>query len=324
MTSTQSLRYQVAARVLAGLQRRPWRREAVCSRRRLAALTMAVVGYMAEAHAPLADTASMLFDDFSGGRLDPAKWLAVEKNWGGQVGGVDYNGGVIAENVVLSGGRLKLIVTGNRYDGLLRGVNRDGSRRDDGKRVGASIATREYFGSGRYEVRMQIIPRLGVVSAMWTFHYQEIAGKGIVNHEIDVELPGRPTADAPPSFAFALMNTWTGEAEDEHSTRYVRLQQPLNDRQFHIYRFDWYSGSASEKPRIEFYIDDRLHATATSHVPFLRSRFYIGAWFPKYWAGEPDFSLDALEVDWVRITPFPGMNDEAGHETYPMSGLLKP
>lgn len=45
----------------------------------------------------------VFYDDFSSGTLDPDKWLVAYKNWGGKVTEngekVDYNGGVIPQNV---------------------------------------------------------------------------------------------------------------------------------------------------------------------------------------------------------------------------------
>ena len=65
---------------------------------------------------------------------------------------------------------------------------------------------------------------------LWTFHYQEfypgdpeyiskpVGGDDYyaVNHEIDIELPGRPRpANVDIGFDRALMNTWVGENDDE-------------------------------------------------------------------------------------------------------------
>ena len=90
----------------------------------------------------------------------------------------------------------------------MKGINKDRSLRADGKRVGGAIATKDYFGSGSYEVRMKVLPKFGVSSAIWTFHYQEYypghpeyVAKPVgapdyyaSNHEIDIEMPGRPGA----------------------------------------------------------------------------------------------------------------------------------
>ena len=271
-----------------------------------------------------AATLQPFFDDFPGTTLDQEKWFIVEKNWGGQVNGIDINGGVIRDNVCVQDGLLLLSANGNSFAGKLRGVNRDGTRRADGRRVGAAVATREFFGSGRYEVRMCIIPRLGVASAMWIFHYQETSSGQIINHEIDIELPGRAHLGGDPDYRFALASAWRGEGESEHTTHYAPLGRSLADNKFHVYRFDRFSGSDAIHPHVDFFIDNKLFTTITSHVPSFIGRLYIGAWFPRLWAGEPQFEQEVLKIDWVRITPFADMHDVSGTETYPAAGMIKP
>src|SRR5690606_5767777 len=136
-----------------------------------------------------------------------------------------------------------------------------------GKRVGAAIATKEYFASGRYEVHMKVAPEFGACTAMWTFHYQEYypgdpeykekhVGGGdyyAINHEIDIEFPGRPgPAHQGFSFEKALFNTWIGENEDEYTTNYVDLGFSVADGRFRTYRFDWHTGGNGETARVEF------------------------------------------------------------------------
>ena len=137
--------------------------------KRLVSVLTAALMLLTVQPAPAAgDAADVFCDDFSGSAPDPAKWLIAEKNWGGTVteNGItaDYNGGVLAENVALRDGCLVLTGYGNQYDGAVRGINRDGTRRADGKRCGAAIATREYFASGSYEIRARIAPELGCCS----------------------------------------------------------------------------------------------------------------------------------------------------------------
>lgn len=243
-------------------------------------------------------------DDFNGNALDRAKWLVAHRNWGGKLpDGTDYNGGVVPEAVSVSEGMLRLRVHGDRYQGPVRGIGSDRSSRPTGQRVGGAIATRRYFGPGRYEARIKIAPVLGAASAMWTFYYREAAGGQIVNHEIDIELPGRPTAEhRDPSFDHALFSARLTEEDNAATTVYKRLARTLADGEFHIYRFDWITDAATG-PKIEYRIDGVLHATITSHVPFISGRLWLGAWFPRYWAGKPDFAEAEMLVDWVRITP---------------------
>ena len=170
------------------------------AKRILSAALIVALSFTVYTPANAEDTAvsDVFYEGFNGSSLDSDKWLISEKNWGGTVtvNGVkqDYNGGVITENVSLRDGNLVLTGLGNNYEGELRGINRDKSRRADGKRCGGAIATREYFGSGSYEIRARIAPELGCCSAMWTFEYEEdYSGDTltIVNHEIDIEFPGR-------------------------------------------------------------------------------------------------------------------------------------
>ena len=265
----------------------------------------------------------VFYEDFSGFELATDKWLIAEKNWGGTVtvDGVeqDYNGGVIADNVAVRDGNLILTGLGNNYTGGLRGINRDKSSRTDGKRCGGAVATREYFGSGSYEIRAKIAPELGCCSAMWTFEYEEDYSGGelkITNHEIDIEFPGRD-ANNDFSLSHVLCTTWLTEEDYKTYSVYCGDQ---TDGEFHTYRFDWHTGDEEETPRVEYYFDGELIHTATEYIPTNESRFWLGLWFPKGWAGTPDFGQTEFEVDYVKITPFHESGDTPQHESYPENG----
>jgi len=119
------------------------------------------------------NAAKILFDNFNNSNLDASIWLVAEKAWG--IG----NGGVVSDNVSigfndkLGKNTLRLEAHGDRYIGNIKGVDRYGNRIEQTTRVGAAIATRDYFASGKYEVRMKLPENLGVCSALWTFHYEE-------------------------------------------------------------------------------------------------------------------------------------------------------
>lgn len=268
----------------------------------------------------------VFYDDFSSGTLDPDKWLVAYKNWGGKVTEngekVDYNGGVIPQNVSVQNGKLVLTGNGNLYQGDLKGVNKDGSQRADGKRTGAAIATKEYYASGSYEVVAKVSPELGACSAIWTFEYEENWDTGaITNHEIDIEMPGRPNAEKTnQSYQYALCNTWIGENEGEYRTGYTDIGVNQVDGAFHKYRFDWHTGDENEEARVEFYFDDVLVYTSKEYIPTNAGRLWLGLWFPNSWAGTPDFETSDFEIDSVKITPFHEAGDTAQNETYPEDG----
>lgn len=273
--------------------------------------------------AAVSDSDDIFYDDFTGSQLDTDKWLIAEKNWGGTVTEngetVDYNGGVIPENVAVRDGNLVLTGLGNLYEGEQRGINRDGSQRSDGKRCGGAVATREYYASGSYEIRARIAPVLGCCSAMWTFEYEEdYLGDDvkITNHEIDIEFPGR-NENGDFSLSHALCTTWI--TEEDYKTESVNCQNQA-DGEFHTYRFDWHTGDAAETSRVEYYFDDELIYTSYDFIPTNESRFWLGLWFPKNWAGTPDFDTAEFIVDYVKITPFHESGDTPQNESYPDSG----
>ena len=287
----------------------------------------------------------VFYDDFTSGIVDPAKWFAANKNWGGDIDldghGQNYNGGVVPANLYVRNGILQCEAHGNLYEGDVIGITKGEKPRADGKRVGACAVTREYYASGRYEIRAKVAPAKGVCCTMWTFEYEEIYDKDdpqfqgsgqyyVVNHEIDIEMPGRPSsAHKDIGYDYALCNTWIGEKGSEYTASHTKLPKRQDDGEFHTYRFDWHSGNedGSIRPRVEFYFDGELVQVNYTHIPFKAGRFWVGAWFPRGWAGTPDFDTSVFEVDWVKITPYHEENDRPQNETYgegPGCGLTDP
>ncbi len=281
-------------------------------------------------------TTEILYDDFRGG-LDSDTWLVVDKAWGGD------NGGLVPENVEIKDGLLMLKAHGDDYDGEVVGHN------DRTSRVGAGIATRDYYASGRYEVHARIPEVTGAASAFWTFHYVEHfpseeaywqEPSRVRNSEIDWEFPTslQNGADHDPiSFDNARVNSWGGKLGGEGAHHPGRVEI-INDGQFHTYGIDWHSGGDGELPRVIWTIDGEevyRHEGALfgqDNIPTQASRFWLGIWFPAAgykeqlegvyvdrvgWAGDPDFSEATLEIDWVRITPFNEANDRWEPETWP-------
>lgn len=288
--------------------------------------TVFPLGCGQEISRPSTEKPNSFFEDFSSTPLNENRWLVDERSRGGEINnGYSYNGGVLAKNVEVKDGYVYLHAYGNQYTGPIRGKNKDGSLRFDGKRTGATLVTKTYFASGRYEVRMKIIPVLGVVSTMWTFYYKEFypgdpeyvnkpvggADYWANNQEIDIELPGRPAAPAAGiGFDRALFNSWIGENDDEYTVGYTSLSPRVDDGQFHVFRFDWYTGGPGIPARVEMYIDNVWQATNTTHVPTVAGRLWIGPWFARNWAGTPNFDHEIMVIDWVRITPFWNPNDQ--------------
>ena len=281
-------------------------------------------------------TTEVLFDDFSG-PLDPERWLIVDKAWGGD------NGGLVPENVELSDGKLLLRANGDDYTGDVVGHG------DRSTRVGAGIATRDYYASGRYEVRARVPQVLGAASAFWTFHYIEYGPNDegfweepskIRNSEIDWEFPTAlqtGSDDDPISYDFARVNSWGGKLGGEGAHHPGRVEI-INDGEYHTYTIDWHAGGDGEVPRVIWLIDGEEvyrhegNEFGQDNIPYRASRFWLGIWFPAAgfkervdgetvsrvgWAGDPNFDQATLEIDWVRVTPFNEVNDRYEPETWP-------
>ena len=249
----------------------------------------------------------------------------MKKGWGGA------NGGVVPENVSIgpdNTGTTVLVLEshGDNYTGTVQGVDRLGDPKYNPngtpwvKRVGAVIASKEYFCFGRYEYEAKVVQVLGVASAFWHFHYVEIYpddprwdtyintlglhvssdGEGgyyiVRNNEIDIELPSHLDGGNPenPSLLNGKFNTWRGELQnyavpkndpaywEEYRDNYRALGINAADGQYHTYRYDWYHD------RVEFYIDDTLIVTNINNmfgynsmnIPDVASKVTIGPWFP--------------------------------------------
>ena len=300
----------------------------------LGGLTIAITAVRVLPVSASATAPEVFFDDFSGDSLNGDNWLVAEKSWGG------FNGGVVPENVSVSGGTLKLEGHGNLYQGNVAGVNRQLS---GGIRTGAAVATRQYYASGCYEVRARVAPVLGACSAIWTFQYEEhYPGDPVyeasgatgsymtVNHEIDIELPTANGTHPTPSFSCARFNTYT--AENRVNSNFHDLPYAVDDGEFHNYRFDWHTGNEEETARVDFYVDDIYICTSTKHVPTNAGRLWLGLWFPcaidsdhdgygdTGWTGTADFDTAVFEIDYVRITPFHESGDTIRPESYPKDG----
>ena len=183
---------------------------------------------------------------------------------------------------------------GDRYEGKLKGHGQK-------HRVGGALLSKKRYASGRYEIRAKICPQKGVLSAFWTYYHLHDS----VNHEIDFEFPGKighPGTQSNSPLDWGILTNWRGTSPKEHRSvnKYFGDQ---TDGNYHLYRFDWHTGSATERPRVEWYYDNKLIHTSYEAVPTRAARLWLGLWFP-CWIGPADFESDFMYIDWVKISSF--------------------
>ena len=240
------------------------------------------------------------FDDFNGTKLDRSVWEKVNSKWGEDSSKATH-GGVIPEHVFVKDGNLVIKANGNFYKGNVWGHGQK-------TKVGGAVTTKKKFASGRYEIRAKICPQVGALSAFWTYYYKH----DTINHEIDFEFPGRnqsPNSPETSDINWGLMTNWRGVGEKDHRNADMYFGDQT-DGQYHLYRFEWHTGGNNEKPRVEWYYDNKLMHTSYETVPDIASKFWIGIWFP-WWIGRADFSTDYMYVDWIKITPFREPGDKS-------------
>ncbi len=262
------------------------------------------------------DYDNAFFDDFSNG-VNHDNWYIGNQAWGGS------NGGVIPENVSYTDdGILLLRGNGGYYQqNELTGVGDV----KDGRYTGAALISKFLVQSGRYEIKMKVLPRLGACTAFWTYAY-EFTNE--LNHEIDIELPGGNQSGVP-TFE-KLLNTNYHKENRSHSQDIkvadaLKMQELyLNDGEWHTFGFDWYSS----EEKIIYYIDNKITAISENFIPYLQCRLWIGVWFPvsSGFVGQAEFETDYMQVDYVKYIPFknqkfevfnPSVNGYANDNQYP-------
>lgn len=218
-------------------------------------------------------------EDWSQG-ISPQRWFLLHKVWGQGNHGVSSQLVSIEQDNVngITKNVLVLTTQGDLTKSSIMGVKKTSSGyvpADSPKRVGAAIATVDYFASGIYEVTMKIgRPKsnpqsapVGLCPAIWTFHYEEHYAKSsdstgsqlnpndplyqprfkegdatngyysTVNSEIDWPELGRNG-----NFNTALYNTYISEVRaggNFKTVDYSSLGINVLDGKYHKYRMEW-------------------------------------------------------------------------------------
>lgn len=226
----------------------------------------------------LGDVSNSFYDTFDDATVDQSKWTIMNQVWS------TNNGGVVPANVAELNGSLRIEAHGDYYTGSVAGHGRN-------TRVGGAIKTNAKMGPGTYEVRAKICPQLGALTAFWTYEYGTNGQTGY--SEIDFETPG--------DISLNKIICTNYSTETVYSSSVIPVAQ--NDGNFHTYKFEWYPASVTSSPYVKYYFDGSLILTSTTNVPNYNAQFNLGVWFPNGWAGTPNFNIDYMYIDWVKITP---------------------
>lgn len=196
-----------------------------------------------------------LGEDWTFGKIDPARWYALRKQWG------NGNHGVVPENVAVvkdESGKfvLQCEAHGDQYDGPVTG------QWNKKTRVGGVLVSKQQFASGRFEVRMQIgTPESptpsGCVAAIWTYGYRMVKveealcdnftktqplyhpylqewGKGSAFYWSELDFPEYGKAG---QFKTPMYNTFLNK---QHDSRTCDVHGAADGR-WHTYTTDWHT-----------------------------------------------------------------------------------
>ena len=124
---------------------------------------------------------------------------------------------------------------------------------------GAEYRSKDFYGYGRYEVRMKAIKNDGVVSSFFTYTGPY---DGDPWDEIDIEILGKDTTKV----QFNYYTNGTGNHEFMYDLGFDASQG------FHTYGFDWQADS------ITWYVDGEPVYKATDNIPSTPGKIMMNTW----------------------------------------------
>lgn len=150
------------------------------------------------------------------------------------------------ENCTFENGKMQLIIDNDAKDGSV-------------PYSGGEYRSAEFYGYGRYEVRMKAIKNDGVVSSFFTY-----TGPSDNNpwDEIDIEILGKDTTKV----QFNYFTDGVGNHEYVYELGFDASED------FHDYAFEWY------EDRIVWFVDGEEAYRAEESIPSTPGRIMMNAW----------------------------------------------
>ena len=238
------------------------------------------------------------FDEKMKNGLSNDTWLTLDGAWHTNVEGAEHNG-VRSRNLFYTkdneGNDLLAIKGRGKY------YNEDSQNKNLPE--GGCIISKEHLTPGRYEIEMASFPRVGAVTAMWTY-CTTTGNEATSQNEIDIELGGNA------QYQEEWCTSWT--KKNDKKTESVNVGQKLdqslffNDGKMHKFTFDWYTNYGEDgEARVDWFVDEKLiYSVDGSCVPTHAMPLWIGVWFPPLWAGVPLFNEDYLLIKNIKFTSF--------------------
>lgn len=174
------------------------------------------------------------------------------------------------------------------------------------RREGTCLITKKAFGPGLYEIRFKTVPRLGAVTAFWT--YWNGGGSTLADNaysEIDIEMPMK--ADYR-QWSATVYKKYISAGMMEQGTATIKTEDGsgLNDGRWHTFAFEWRTDSENGDNAVQYYVDGVPSVRIEGYTPEYTATFWMGAWFPDNptWIGSPEYETAFMYIDYVRITPY--------------------
>jgi hypothetical protein len=243
----------------------------------------------------------VFYDDFSDG-VRASHYSSSSSGWG--VGPNETPNYMNPNNIYFSTNKEKVEAMGATGGIVVMQVNGDLYPVANRRREGTCLITRKAFGPGLYEVRFKPVPRLGQVTALWT--YWNGGGSTLETNkysEIDIEMPNK--ADYK-QWAGTVYKKYISSSLMEQGTSAVKEEYALNDGRWHTMAFEWRTDEENGDSAIQYYMDGVPTLRITGFTPTYTATFWMGSWFPDNpgWVGIPDFETAYMYIDWVRITSY--------------------
>ena len=194
----------------------------------------------------------------------------------GWTNGEPFNVNWHKDNITFQKGKMQLLIT------------KDPEQKNHIPYNAGEFRSVNYFGYGRFEVRMKAAKTLGVVSNFFTYTGPH---EGNPQDQICISITGKNPTQA------TLSHFKNGRLSDE-----VYNLGFDASKDFHTYAFEWY------EDKIVWFVDGKEVRTDTKEIPTTKGKVFAQIWTGKEstegWMGKFGGRTATAEYEWIKITQF--------------------